>query len=164
MHFIPSTCKQEILLLCSMTLAHAGQLLEHDDFITWKHFPRYWSFVRGVHRAPMSSPHKDQWHWASMLSLICAWIYVWVNCGEADYLRRHRAHYDVTLMVTAVNDSVCKAQCVLVSLKLTLIARFMGPTWGPSGADRTQVGPMLAPWTLLSGKANTPPAMEGTSW
>ena len=26
-----------------------------------------------------------------------------------------------------------------------------GPTWGPSGADRTQVGPMLAPWTLLSG-------------
>ena len=33
----------------------------------------------------------------------------------------------------------------------TLIARFMGPIWGPSGADRTQVGPMLAPWTLLSG-------------
>ena len=27
----------------------------------------------------------------------------------------------------------------------------MGPTWGPSGADRTQVGPMLAPSTLLSG-------------
>ena len=24
-------------------------------------------------------------------------------------------------------------------------------SWGPSGADRTQVGPMLAPWTLLSG-------------
>ena len=32
-----------------------------------------------------------------------------------------------------------------------LITRFMGPTWGPSGADKTQVGPMLAPWTLLSG-------------
>ena len=30
------------------------------------------------------------------------------------------------------------------------IVRFMGPTWGQSGADRTQVGPMLAPWTLLS--------------
>ena len=27
---------------------------------------------------------------------------------------------------------------------LPLIARFMGPTWSPSGADRTQVGPMLA--------------------
>ena len=33
----------------------------------------------------------------------------------------------------------------------SLIARFMGPTWGPSWADMTQVGPMLAPWTLLSG-------------
>ena len=32
-----------------------------------------------------------------------------------------------------------------------LITRFIGPTWGPSGADRTQVGSMLAPWTLLSG-------------
>ena len=31
------------------------------------------------------------------------------------------------------------------------IARFMGPMWGPYGADRTQVGPMLTPWTLLSG-------------
>ena len=29
-------------------------------------------------------------------------------------------------------------------LMLPLIARFMGPAWGPSGADRTQVGPMLA--------------------
>ena len=27
----------------------------------------------------------------------------------------------------------------------------MGPTWGPSGTARTQVGPILAPWTLLSG-------------
>ena len=35
--------------------------------------------------------------------------------------------------------------------KTPQIAKFMGPTWGPSGADRTQVGPMLAPWTLLSG-------------
>ena len=34
---------------------------------------------------------------------------------------------------------------------MSLVARFRGPAWGPSGADRTQVGPMLAPWTLLSG-------------
>ena len=37
------------------------------------------------------------------------------------------------------------------SISTALIARFMGPTRGPSGTDRTQVGPMLAPWTLLSG-------------
>ena len=37
----------------------------------------------------------------------------------------------------------------------SLIARFVGPTWDPSGADRTQVGPMLAPWTLLSRNTST---------
>ena len=34
---------------------------------------------------------------------------------------------------------------------VSMIARFMGPTWGPSGANRTQVGPKLSPWILLSG-------------
>ena len=34
----------------------------------------------------------------------------------------------------------------------TLIARFMWPPCGPSGADRTQLGAMLAPGTLLSGE------------
>ena len=34
---------------------------------------------------------------------------------------------------------------------LTLIAKFMGPTWGPPGSFWPQMGPMLAPWTLLSG-------------
>ena len=31
------------------------------------------------------------------------------------------------------------------------MAKFMRPTCGPPGACRFQVGPMLAPWTLLSG-------------
>ena len=31
------------------------------------------------------------------------------------------------------------------------IAKFMGPTWGPPGSWRPQMGPMLAPWILLSG-------------
>ena len=30
-------------------------------------------------------------------------------------------------------------------------AKFMGPTWGPPGSCRPHVGPMLAPWTSLSG-------------
>ena len=33
----------------------------------------------------------------------------------------------------------------------SLIARFMGPAWCPPGSFRPQMGPMLAPWTLLSG-------------
>ena len=34
---------------------------------------------------------------------------------------------------------------------MSQIARFTCPTCGPLGPCRSQVGPMLAPWTLLSG-------------
>ena len=30
----------------------------HDYVIKWKHFPRYWPFVWGIHRSPVNSPHK----------------------------------------------------------------------------------------------------------
>ena len=70
----------------------------HDDVIKWKHFPRYWPFVRGIHRWPVNSPHKDQSRGALMFSLICAWTGGWVNNGEAGDLRRLRAHYDVIVM------------------------------------------------------------------
>ena len=33
---------------------------KHDDVVKWKHFPRYWPFVRGIHRSPVNSPHKGQ--------------------------------------------------------------------------------------------------------
>ena len=43
-------------------------------------------------------PSQSQWRGALMLSLICAWINGWINNHEAGDLRRHRAHYDVTVM------------------------------------------------------------------
>ena len=52
---------------------------EHDGVITWKHFPRYWPFVRGIHRSPVNSPHKGQWRGALMFSLIGTWLNSWVN-------------------------------------------------------------------------------------
>ena len=39
-----------------------------------------------------------------------------------------------------------------------LIAKLTGPPWGPSGADRTQMGPMVVTWTLLSG------TISGFTW
>ena len=36
--------------------------------------------------------------------------------------------------------------------KQAQIVRFMGPTWGPPGSWWPQMGPMLAPWILLSGR------------
>ena len=73
-------------------------VLTHDDVIKWKHFPRYWPFVRRIHRSPVNSPHKDQWRGTLMFSLICVWINGWVNNREAGDLRRHQAHCDVIVM------------------------------------------------------------------
>ena len=70
----------------------------HDDVIKWKHLPRHRPFLRGIHRSPVNSPHKGQWHGALMFSLICVWINAWVNNREAGDLRRYHAHDDVTVM------------------------------------------------------------------
>ena len=68
-------------------------------------FPRYWPFVWEIHQSPMNSPHKGQWCGALMFSLICAWINGLVNNRETVDLRRHRAHYDVTLMTRVTVES-----------------------------------------------------------
>ena len=70
----------------------------HDDVAKWKHFPRYWPFVRGIHQSPVNSPHIGQWRRALMFSLICAWTNGWINNLEAGDLRRHHAHYDVIVI------------------------------------------------------------------
>ena len=51
----------------------------HDDVIIWKKFPRYWPFVRGIHRSPVNSPYNDQWRTALIFSLIYTWINGLVN-------------------------------------------------------------------------------------
>ena len=71
----------------------------HDDVIKWKPFPRYWPFLKGIHRSPVNSPHKGQWRGTLIFSLICAWTNGWINNRDAGDLRHHRTHYDVTVMV-----------------------------------------------------------------
>ena len=81
------------------SLGSSSELLSiHDDVIKWKHFPRYWPFVQGIHRSPVNSPHKGQWCGALMFPLICAWINGWAHNREAGDLRRHHAHYDIIVM------------------------------------------------------------------
>ena len=63
-----------------------------------KHLTRYGSLMRGIHQSPVNSPHKCQWRRALGFSLICARTNGWVNNRDAGDLRRHLAHYDVTVM------------------------------------------------------------------
>ena len=52
------------LLEVYQTNCSHSDLHYHDDVIKWRHFPHYWSVVRGIHRRPRSlvdSLHKGQW-------------------------------------------------------------------------------------------------------
>ena len=70
----------------------------HGDVIKWKHFPRYWPFVRIIHLSPFNSQHKGQYaeFWCFLWST--PWINGWVNNRKAGDLRRNRVHYDVIVM------------------------------------------------------------------
>ena len=86
-----------------------------DDVIKWRQFPRYWSFVRGIHRSSANSPHNDQWRVPLIFSLICAWRNGWVNHRDAGDLRCHRAHYNATVMS---NDMLILALFTLPTVSL----------------------------------------------
>ena len=109
-------------------------------------------------------------HSYQISSFICCWncppqqIKMLHSCISAIMCRKAGANYGYLSWnqcpcMAFVNDNhllkggknLCDMHALSQSSVVSLIARFMGPTWGLSGADRTQVGPMLAPWTLLSG-------------
>ena len=68
----------------------------------WRHqmetFSALLTLCEGNHRSPVNYPHKCQWHGALIFSLICVWTNGWANHRDAGDLRRHRVHYDVTVM------------------------------------------------------------------
>ena len=70
-----------------------------DDVIKWKHFPRYWSFVRGIHRSP-----GHRWIPLTKASEAELWCFVWSTpqqtFEQTSDLRHHRPHYDVTNATT----------------------------------------------------------------
>ena len=81
---------------------HHGRGMGITVLILWRHqmehFPRYWPFVRGIHRSLVNSPHKGQWRGVLMFSLISTWTNGSVNNRDAGDLRCHRVHYDVIIM------------------------------------------------------------------
>ena len=79
------------------------------------------------------SHHVYSW-FCCVFSVVISWI-------VADW------NYSMLLRVSSLALGQPLIHCVFASL----IAIFKGPTWGPSECGRTQVSPMLATWTLLSG-------------
>ena len=70
---------------------------KHDGVIKWKPFPCYWSFVRGIHRSPVDSPHKGQGRKALVFSLMFAWRNGSAHSRNAGESKRNGLHCDVTV-------------------------------------------------------------------
>ena len=76
--------------------------------------------------------------------------YVWLDSIKS---KINKTWSNVTFKSPPFKDTVPTIGSTRVK-SYTQIAKFMGPTWGPPGSCRPQMGPMLAPWTLLSGYIN----------
>ena len=57
--FIPGAASHffQLLLPRGYLLQWSSNHAKHDDVFKWKHFPRYWPFVRGI-RSPVNSPQR----------------------------------------------------------------------------------------------------------
>ena len=95
-----------ILCVKSGFLKKDNSLVSWESMSWWRHQMETFSALQALcaGNSPVTGEfpsHKDQWRGALMVSLICAWTNIWANNGDAGDLRRHRTHYDVTLMVVA---------------------------------------------------------------
>ena len=95
-----------------MIASHSFLWVGCDLSSKWKHFPRYWPFVGGIHRSPVKLKS----------SLICAWINGWINNREDDDFRRHRAHYDVTVMQCWFSKSLVVKEAPILIISCPLCA------------------------------------------
>ena len=90
-----------LFTMCHTANVWVAQFRNEDVCKTWwRHqmetFSALLAFCAG--NSPVNSPHKGQWRGALMFLLICAWIHGCANNCGAGNSRRHRAHYDVTVM------------------------------------------------------------------
>ena len=123
----PISCKHvQFILLNLYPILKYGfvKYVPHADIIKWKHIPRYWSFVRGIHRHRWISAQRPVTR-SFDIFLIFTWFNGWVNNREDGDLRRHSAHYDVILMQRSIN-----IQSVLVQLVALLRSIHASPFLG----------------------------------
>ena len=113
----------------------------HNDVIKWKLCSRNWPFVRGIHRSRWIPRTKGQWRGTLIFSLICVWINSWVNNREAGDLRRHRGHYDVSVMSRVTLHSVV-LHIYTIHVWVHLILEYIGiliVSWSHLGCQKTHV-------------------------
>ena len=98
--------------------------------------PQCWPFTKGIQQWPVDSPTKGQ------------------QCGTRFQVIKSPCQHQPWLFVL-FGHATCTSwkghYSTVHKMYISQIAKFMGPTWSQPGSCRPQMGPMLAPWTLLSG-------------
>ena len=109
----------------------------HNDVIKWKHFPHYWPFVRVFHRwIPITKPVTRSFD--IVFDLLPEQTVEQNNRNACD-LRRHCAHYDVTVMY---------GHCCVIVLISVMFWRVT--TYPINMPWRAITGPMLAGlWSVV---------------
>ena len=136
MNSIRNMCSEITLLKLQPHFSGSDELVPYGTYYTTHHYPD--SKVHGANMGPIwgwqgpGGPHVGPMNFA-----------IWVSYDR---------HQMWSLMPFWFHCCLWVGFCSVIVSLYTQIARFMGPTWDPPGADRTQVGPMLASWTLLSGQ------------
>ena len=95
--FKTKSLETDILQAVSSLKLSYISLIRHR--MTSSNFPPYWSFVGGIHQSAVDSTHQGQWCGLLMFSLICAWTNGCANNRYYVALRRHCAHYGVTVKI-----------------------------------------------------------------
>ena len=124
-----------IVTLCqkSHSLSELTGNLTWTRSLTW-HYHEYYSKTKITETHLISGLNRD---------LISYGVVAW--CMRRSFTTRQWRTCDIT-------TNPRHRRWVTCPIQVTQIAKFMGPTWGPPGSYRPQMGPMLAPWTLVAGK------------
>ena len=96
---------------CLVHCQSCKKLQTNDDVMKWKHFPRYWPFVRVTGGFPSQRPVT----WRFDVSLICAWTNSWENNRDASDLRCHHTHYDIAVMLIISYNAFFYSVCGLLT-------------------------------------------------
>ena len=127
---------------------HSKSTMRHGYKWTGSILPKYNSY--GVFRVSYlfcTSVSDELWCYVERRQInISGYMYFDVPSDPLPF------HTNVFKMPCIANGKMFGNWRLVIVSAMTQISRFMGPSWGPSGADRTQVDPMLAPGTLLSGE------------
>ena len=110
--------KRKLIVISYYVISFVSKCNIQDDVIKWKHFPRYWPFVRGIRWSPVKSPRKGQLRGALIFAVIYAWkrvnnrkvgdlpsIPLLRQCNDIVFNKMHaRFHHDLFCCVYIIHN------------------------------------------------------------